>query len=160
MNARDAIKLGIDMSQFIALGYVEDLNDRELLHRPCPGANHINWQLGHLIVSEREMTEKVAPKSMPALPAGFAERYTKDTAGSDDPKQFCTKDELLRVFREQRAGTLAALERQTDASFDGPSGLEYAPTLGALYSMHGSHWLMHAGQWAVIRRQLGRKPLF
>ncbi len=24
----------------------------------------------------------------------------------------------------------------------------------------GDHWLMHLGQWSVIRRQLGRKPLF
>jgi hypothetical protein len=32
--------------------------------------------------------------------------------------------------------------------------------VGALFSVEGSHWLMHAGQWAVIRRQLGRKPLF
>jgi hypothetical protein len=29
-----------------------------------------------------------------------------------------------------------------------------------VFSMQGSHWMMHAGQWAVLRRKLGRPPLF
>ena len=160
MNSRDAIKQGIDMADMISVGYLEDLTDKELLHRPCAGANHINWQLGHIISSEHEMIEIVAPGTMPPLPAGFAAKYTKDTASSDDAKAFATKAELLKVMKEQRAGTLAALAKQSDADFDKPTGVDYAPTVGAMFSMQGSHWLMHAGQWAVIRRQLGRKPLF
>jgi hypothetical protein len=34
------------MGKFISVGYLEDLTDQELLHRPAKGANHINWQLG------------------------------------------------------------------------------------------------------------------
>src|SRR3954467_12885274 len=110
MNAKDAIKIGIDMGKFISTGYLEDLTDQELMHRPAKGANHINWQLGHLIASEREMTEKVVPGSMPPLPSGFLEKYSKDTAGSDDPAQFLKKAELLKLFEEQRAASLKALE--------------------------------------------------
>lgn len=160
MNAKDAIKIGIDMGKFISTGYLEDLTDQELLHRPAKGANHINWQLGHLIAAEHEMTEKVAPGSMPPLPAGFAEKYTKDTATSDDASKFLKKAELLKVFEEQRAASLKALDKLSEADLDKPTGVEYAPNLGAMFSMHGTHWVMHAGQWAVVRRQLGRKPLF
>ena len=32
----------------------------------------------------------------------------------------------------------------------------HAPTLGALYLMQGGHWLMHCGQWVIVRRQLGK----
>jgi hypothetical protein len=32
--------------------------------------------------------------------------------------------------------------------------------VGDVFSMQGGHLLMHAGQWAVVRRKLGRKPLF
>jgi uncharacterized damage-inducible protein DinB len=160
MNAKDAIKVGIDMGKFISLGYLEDLTDQELLHRPAKGANHINWQLGHLIASEHEMTEKVAPGSTPPLPAGFAEKYTKDTAGSDDAAKFLKKAELLKVFEEQRAASLKALDKLSDADLDKPTGVEYAPNVATMFSMHGTHWVMHAGQWAVVRRQLGRKPLF
>ena len=160
MNPREAIKLSIDMGDFVAKGYLEDLTDAELFHRPAPNANHINWQLGHLIASTNFHLSKAAPGSEKPLPAGFAEKYTADAATSDDRKAFLTKDELLQVHAEQRAAMLSALAKQSDADLDRPSGVEYAPTVGALFSVEGSHWLMHAGQWAVIRRQLGRKPLF
>jgi len=160
MNAQQAIQIAIDAGQMIALGYLEDLTDKELFHRPAPGANHINWQLGHLIVSEHEMINTAKPGSMPPLPQGFAERYTKETAASDDPRQFLTKEQLLEAFRQQRVATLQALHSLSAEELDRPSGVPYAPTVAALFSMQGTHWVMHAGQWAVIRRQLGRKPLF
>lgn len=160
MNAREAIKVSIDCANFVSMGYLGDLTEQEFLQRPCAGCNHINWQVGHLIVAENEMINKIAPGSMPALPEGFAAKYTKETSGNDDPKTLATKDELLKLAGEQRAATLAALAKVSDADLDQSTGVDYAPTVGAMFSLQGSHWLMHAGQWAVIRRQLGREPLF
>jgi hypothetical protein len=160
MNVKEALKLGIDSGKMISLGYLEDLTDQELLHRPAKGANHINWQLGHLIESENQMTNIALPGSMPPLPAGFAEKYNKDTAGSDNAASFLKKAELLKVFEQQRAATLKALEKVSEADLDKSTGVDYAPTIGAMFAMQGTHWVMHAGQWAVVRRQLGRKPLF
>ena len=160
MNSQDAIKIGIDCGNIISLGYLGDLTDQDLLHRPCAGCNHINWQLGHLIVSEHSLINQVKPGAMPALPEGFAAKYTSETSGNDDPKALATKEELLKVQAEQRAATLAALAKVSDADLDQPTGVDYAPTVGAMFSLQGSHWLMHAGQWAVIRRQLGHKPMF
>jgi DinB family protein len=160
MNVKDALKLAIDSGNMIAMGYLEDLTDREMFHRPCKSANHINWQVGHLIASENVMGNQAIPGSMPPLPAGFAEKYTTETASSDDAARFCTKAELLKVFEQQRAATLAALAQVNEADFDKPTGVSYAPTIGAMFNLHGGHWLMHAGQWAVIRRQLGRPPLY
>jgi hypothetical protein len=160
MNARDALKLSIDMGKTVGLRYLDDLSDEEMMRRPCPGCNHINWQVGHLIAAEHQLIGKVAPQPMPPLPAGFAEKYTKETATSDDPGKFCTKAELLKAFEEQRAATLAALAKTSDADLDKPTGMDFFPTVGSLFELQGSHWLMHAGQWAVVRRQLGRKPIF
>jgi hypothetical protein len=160
MNAKEAIQLAINDGKMISSSYLDDLTDQELLHRPCKGANHINWQLGHLIAAEHDLVNKAVPGSMPPLPAGFAERYTKDTASSGDPATFFKKPDLLKAFEQQRAGTLAALAKLSDADLDKPSGIDWAPTVASLFSMQGTHWVMHAGQWAVIRRQLGRKPLF
>ena len=160
MNARQAIRLSIDAGDLVALSYVEDLTDAEMLRRPAPGCNHINWQLGHLIVSSHYHLSKAAPGQERPLPPGFAEKYTSETAKLDDPAALASKEELLRVQGEQRAAMLAALEKQSDADLERASGVEYAPTVGALFSMEGSHFLMHAGQWAVVRRQLGRPPLF
>jgi len=160
MNAKDALKLSIDMGQLIAMGYLADLSDVDLMQRPHPNCNHIKWQLGHLIAGEHQMIESIAPDSMPPLPPDFADRYKKETATSDDPSAFDTKADLLQQFAAQRAGTLAALE-QTDADeFDRKTGVDYAPTVGAMFELQGSHLIMHAGQWAVVRRMLGRPPLF
>ncbi len=160
MNSQEAIKVSIDTANFVSMGYLSDLSDQDFLHRPCVGCNHINWQLGHLIAAENDMINKIAAGSMPALPEGFAAKYTKETSGIDDPKSLATKEELLKLADEQRAATLAALAKVSDADLDKPTGVDYAPTVGAMFSLQGCHWLMHAGQWAVIRRQLGRSPMF
>ncbi|MBX3443435.1 MAG: DinB family protein [Planctomyces sp.] len=163
MNPRDALQLTIQMGEFVGLAYINDLSDEDLMRRAAPGINHINWQLGHLIASEHEMLNGSLPGSMPPLPQGFAERYAKDKAASDNPADFASKAELLRVYREQREAMLTALGEQSDEALDkvSPEAFRsYAPTLGAVFALQGSHWLMHCGQWAVVRRQLGRPPLF
>ena len=160
MDSRAAIKVSIETADFVAMGYIADLTDQNLMLRPHPGCNHINWQLGHLIAAEHNLINQVSPGAMPALPTGFADKYTKETAASDDPAKFATKEELLRVAKEQRAATLVALSKVSDADLDRPTGLDYAPTVGAMFALQGSHWLMHCGQWVIVRRSLGKPALF
>jgi uncharacterized damage-inducible protein DinB len=163
MNAAQAFKAGLAMSDTVIGMYLGDLTDADLLRRPAPSANHIAWQLGHLIHSEHRICEAVAPGSMPALPTGFAEKYSKETAKSDDPAKFDSKATLLNLMKEQRAGTLALLDKQSDADMDKPGPEAWrrlAPTIGGLFSVVAGHGLMHAGQWVVVRRQLGHGPMF
>lgn len=163
MDAREAIKLNLSLSEFISLGYLQDLGEDELFHRPAAGANHIIWQVGHLVTEEYDMLDTLFPGSMPHLPAGFAARYGKDKASIDERNSFDTLDVLLATYREVRAKTLELLDAQRDDDLDRrtPDRMQsYAPTIGAAFSMLGTHWVMHAGQWAVIRRQCGRPPLY
>lgn len=160
MSTIAAIREAIEHGRVICSAYLADLTDSDLMHRPCPGANHINWQLGHLIASEHWMLDKVRAGAMPALPDGFADRYARERAASDRPGDFDSKADLLTAYETQRTGTLQLLERMTEADFARPTGVDYAPTVQSLFLMQSVHWLMHAGQWAVVRRQLGRPPLF
>jgi hypothetical protein len=163
MNARQALKESMATPEMVCNGYLADLTDEELFVRPVEGANHIAWQLGHLINGEHNMIESVCPGSMPAVPDGFAEKHTKETASNDDPGAFCSKDEYLKLAGEQRAATKAALEKLSDEDLDKPSPeamQQVAANVGGMFSMQPTHWLMHAGQWAVLRRKLGRAPLF
>ena len=163
MDSRAAIQLSMDMGRFIVETYIADMTDAELLVRPVPGINHTAWQLGHVIASENYMISAVAPGLMPALPAGFAEKHAKATSSNDNPADFCTKAEYQRVLAEQHQGALAALATQTDEMLDQPAPEEfqsYCKSVGDLFSLYGSHFTMHAGQWAVTRRVLGRPPLF
>lgn len=162
MNTKQAIKQSITGSQSVCNAYLEDLADEELLVRPVEGANHIAWQLGHLISSEHHLTEQVAPGSMPALPDGFAEKHTNETAGLDDASAFHTKDEYLKLAEQQRSGTLSALESISDDDLDKPAPEELqslCKTVGDVFILQGTHWLMHGGQWAIVRRKLGRPPI-
>ncbi len=163
MDTKAAIKQAIDSAHMISTSYLGDLTDEEMMHRPAPGCNHIKWQVGHLIASENSMISQCLPDAMPALPEGFAEKYSKETATSDDAAAFDSKEDLMKVYEQQRAATLAALEKidVADLSKEGPEAIRsYCPNYGAAFLMQDTHWMMHAGQWAVVRRQLGREPLF
>jgi uncharacterized damage-inducible protein DinB len=151
------------MADMVVQMYLSDLADSDLLVRPIPGTNHIAWQLGHLIHSEHGFISELVPGSMPALPAGFAERHSSANSKLDSASAFLTKAEYLKLYAEQRAATLVALSKQTDADLDKPSPekfKEYTKNVGDCFSLQGSHYMMHAGQWAIIRRKLGRKPMF
>jgi hypothetical protein len=156
MNSSESIKQSIDMADVVCMSYLSDLTDTELMMRPHPECNHVNWQIGHLIESEHSMIEQIRPGSMPVLPVGFAEKYSRETVRNDDPKAFATKEELMNTYKAQRAGTLAALAKTSESELDAATGVSYAPTVGAMFSLQGSHWLMHCGQWVVIRRILGK----
>ena len=163
MNTKDAIRRSIQSSDMIVESYLGDLTDAEIFVRPVPGANHIAWQLGHLIEAEHDLIEAIAPGSMPKLPGGWKEKYTKEKAAVDDPKAFHTKAEYLKGLKEQRRGTLAALEKMNEADLEKESPesfRSYCPQVADIFIMQGTHILMHTGQWAVTRRKLGRKPLF
>ncbi len=163
MDLKDLIRQSIATADFVWNAYIGDLTDEELLHRPVEGANHINWQLGHLIVAENMLANMAMPDSMPALPDGFSEKYGKETASSDDPAGFETKEKLLEVQQQQRQGLLQLLDRLSDEELAQPAPEQmrsFFPTVAGLLMSADSHWMMHAGQWAVTRRSLGKPALF
>lgn len=163
MSIATQIKHELNLPTFVVQGYLGDLSDEDLLRRPVPNANHIAWQLGHLIVSEHNLNNMVCPDSMPALPEGFAEKHAKETATSDDAGGFCTKHEYVNAMEEQRAGTLALLDKLSDEELEKPAPeniQKFGATVGAVIAGQSAHWMMHAGQWVVVRRQLGKEAMF
>ena len=162
MDIKQAIAANFASSDMVVEAYLKDLAPEELLARPTPGANHIAWQLGHLIASERYFGDKIVPGKMDALPAGFAERHKKATAASDAAGDFLSKDEYLRIGRDVRANVQRIIDGMSPADFDRPvEGLPpMVKSTGEALLFCAAHWLMHTGQWAIVRRKLGRPPLF
>lgn len=158
MNTKDAIKSTMDIGLTVLTKYVDDLSDADLLTRPT-GCNHLAWQLGHLIAAESQLINGVCPGKGGALPEGFAERHAKDKIGVNDPRQFNTKQEYVELFEKVRAATKKALDELPDGDFDAPSPEHFRkmfPTVGAVFTLVGTHPMMHAGQFAVARRMLGK----
>src|SRR3954447_25536377 len=160
MNFKDAARYTYSIADFMIESYLTDITPQEMLVRPAPDANHLAWQLGHLISAERRLVEAAAPGSMPPLPDGFAERHMKDTAAGDNPADFLSKDEYLKLEKSVRAGTLKVLESLSEAELDRPVSGRVPPFVkcaGDCFVTIGTHWIMHSGQWVVLRRKLGRE---
>lgn len=164
MNAKDVLKHSLNSAHGILTMFLQDLSDADLLVRPVPGANHIAWQLGHLINAEANyFLPQVPGARVPELPVGFSQKHNKEAASSDDPKHFCTKAEYLSLYNKAREATLAALDSLSEADLERKvegNLARLAPTLGALFQLGANHELMHAGQFSVVRRKLGKPVLF
>jgi hypothetical protein len=161
MNAKDVLRNALKTNHDILSMYVSDLSDADLLVRPAPGANHIAWQLGHLINSESRMLGQLPGGKPPPLPAEFVEKHKKAGAATD--AGFLTKQQYLNLYSQVREATLAALANVPEADLDKPiSGdiARLAPTVGALFFLAANHEMMHAGQFSVTRRKLGKPVLF
>src|SRR6266545_830047 len=121
MNSREVIQAALTSTQNLLNWYLSDLSDADLLVRPVPGANHIAWQVGHLIASEPVLLGESLPNAgYPALPAGFTDRYGPAGTGADDPAGFLTKQQYLDLFGKMRAATIAAVGKLSDADLDTP----------------------------------------
>lgn len=163
MQTKDAIRAAMDISFMVFKGYIGDLDDAEMMCRPGKGCNHLAWQCGHLISSEVSLLEDICPGKAAELPSGFAEKHSKESAGSDDASQFLKKDEYLEWMDKVRASTLAALDGMSDEALDAASPEKFAqfcPTLGHMFMLIGTHFMMHAGQIVPVRRQLDKPVLF
>jgi hypothetical protein len=142
--------------------HLADLSDADLLQRPVPNANHANWQLGHVIGAEWRMLS-VAGAKMPELPAGFLDKYTKDTAKKDDAAAFAKKDDLLATFAKVRDASAAFAHSLSDQQLEAPAPeniRRMAPTVGDLLVLLSIHTTMHIGQIQVLRRKLNKPVLF
>ena len=119
MNFKDAIRSTFNASDFLMHRYLEDLRRREILMRPVPEANHIAWQLGHVIASERHLVEAAVPGTMPELPPGFVDRHSK--AGLRATTRPTSSLRRVPGAGENRPSRHApALDRLTAADLDKP----------------------------------------
>ena len=133
-----------------------------LLVRPVVGANHANWQLGHLVRAETGILSSIGAK-MPELPAAFMDKYEQKKANVDGAENFVSKEELLSRFEAARN---AAIEFARNASEEfmkqeAPEKMRrMCATNGDMLGLILGHTTMHIGQIQVLRRKLGKPILF
>ena len=162
MTPKDVFRQVLGSGDMLLRTYIGDMSDADLLVRSVPGSNHTAWQLGHLLASTSDILTDLGHPAI-ELPEGFAAAHSAETAALDDPARFARKAEYLALLDKAKSAILAAIEATPDANLDapGPEAMrQYAPTVGAVLTMLGGHWLMHSGQLVPIRRKLGRPPLF
>ena len=104
MTAKDVILRNYAMAESITKAYLAELTAADLLVRPVPGQNHIAWQLGHLILTERKFLDGVKPGASPPLPPGFEEGHGRDKTNVDDPSKYLAPEDYLRLYRRPARG--------------------------------------------------------
>ena len=160
MQTKEAIQYVLNSARSVANAYLSDLSDSDILIRPTPESHHIAWQLGHLLISEAMMLNSVKSGVGIAFPVGFEERHGKDGDLNDSiDVSFSSLSEYqeLRLRQRTRVLDLISSISQDDLSLPGPEKMRaYAPTKGAALLAIATHELMHVGQWAVVRRLLGK----
>jgi hypothetical protein len=160
MGFQQALSRNLRQSYETIVLLVSDLSDADLLVRPVPQANHIAWQLGHLILREsRLIGSQDLGVEYPVLPPGFEAQHSDAAAGKEPPTGFLGKAHYLDLLAKAHGATMAALARLSDADLDRPTRGEVAnlgPTLGDLFLFDAEQRGPHAGQFAIVRRILGK----
>jgi uncharacterized damage-inducible protein DinB len=161
MNACQLAEHSLKLTQFLINGSLGDLSDADLLVHPVEGANHIAWQIGHLIVTERRLGNQLPGATFPELPPGFADKYANQPSAQNAADGFATKEQYLDLFNKTREATLAAVAKLNEADLDKPAkGPANVTNLGGLLNLVANHSMMHGGQFSVVRRKLGKPVLF
>jgi hypothetical protein len=162
MNACKLAEIPLVLTKNVLNGMLGDLSDADLLVRPADGANHIAWQIGHLILAEQRMGSRLPGAKYPELPAGFAEKHDRQPTAQNATSGFGTKAQYLELFNKTREATLAALAKLSDADLDQPvsTPVPGITNLGGVVMFFVLHSLTHGGQFSVVRRKLGKPVLF
>ena len=115
MSYKQAVARSTIRSYELILVLISDLSDADLLVRPVPKANHIAWQLGHLILQERLLIGPQAPGvKYPELPEGFEQQYSDASAETEPPTGFLKKSEYVALLAQTHHATMAALAGFSD----------------------------------------------
>ncbi|MEL6106530.1 MAG: DinB family protein [Planctomycetota bacterium] len=156
---------GSCVSELLAVSYslvhrnLADIFDAEMHLVPKGTRGHFAWHLGHCITMEHLQCEAIHPGFMPELPAGLAGAHVtgENTAGTDPSFE---KADYVAELGRQREATLKLLNAigEDQLRADPPSGVMGSPSnIGAALGFIGVHWLVHVGQWVVMRELMGKQ---
>ena len=147
---------------------VADCNP-EAVARKLPGStiNSIGAIYAHTIFSEDGILNSMIRGQAPVyMKDGWAPKIGIEMPqGGMEPDWYIKMD--LPLFREYAAAVYKTtdeyLSSATDADLDKPntgSMAKHAPNVASVFLLVCNHDLMHAGQFTVVRRKLGKPVIF
>ena len=180
MNSIELLEELLFTARVVTERYLEDLTFEDICLTPGAGTNPIVWQLGHLIVSEVEMVQRLSKEEPISFPPSFVELHQKQ-AHLDLNKPGCVssssendswqrwlgtirslyvRETYVDLLRMSRSRSIQVLHALTSEDLVRPAPEEmarYAKTWASVFVMIGLHEIQHAGQIAVLRRNLGKR---
>ena len=160
MTPKEIVSGQFTLCQSLYEGAVKDLSEQDMRFQPFEGANHINWILVHLAVSEDSLIAAITGK-----PKRYSESLHKSFGGGStcSPDDGMTKSEAWRMYAEQGTTTVEFIRTFPESRYDeaAPESLRsFFPTIGAVVGLMGTHPYWHVGQATSNRRALKKPMLF
>ena len=164
------ISVFIDALVF-ARGYTVDLlgtipdGDWFVMPAGCP--SHVAWQVGHLAVAEaRLVVERIGGRTTVGggvLPAEFLPLFARESVPDADAARYPSPGEIRQVFDRVHEAALQTLRDTTDADLDTlavGTPHRFCRTKADYARWVSHHEFQHSGQIGLIRRMLGKGPVW
>lgn len=145
--------------------HVETIDPADWFRMPA-GVTHVAWQVGHLAFAQyRLCLQRVRgprPDDEQLISADFLAALGRDAVPDPDPTTYPSPAEIRATFDRVHERVFADLADLPDADLDGPLDPPHRLAKSKIEALHwcAAHELIHAGQIALLRRQLGQKPLW
>ncbi len=159
-QAKDVVLTQLGTSEFLITQMTADLSDEEYFKVALPGTNHPAWLVGHVGVSHDRMSSAICGKET-KTDQTTQELFMAGSTCHADASKYPSRSAIDTLYRENQAHAIELLKGFDEGNWDDPSpegwNKEFFPTLGAMWTLLGSHPFWHVGHLTVCRTALGKK---
>lgn len=154
----------IHITRAYTLDTLKDLPAAWWFSIPPAGISHIGWQVGHLAMAQYRL---LLDRMRPATPADeslistpFLALFGRGSIPTADLTLYPAPHALLSTLANVHAASLAQLQSMSDPDLDAPV---LKPHMFAKTKYDSATWcvrheMLHVGQIALLKRQLGAPP--
>ena len=144
---------------------IDDLPDEQWYQMPAAGVTHIGWQVAHIAYAEHVLVLGrvlgCSPEESGLLPDGFVALFGKGSQPTGDASRYPSAAQVREIYEGVHTRALDEIAELDDRLLDEisePRHPAFRDKFGALL-WSARHELVHAGQIALLRRELGHAPL-
>jgi hypothetical protein len=163
------LQLAIDNIAFArryTLRLVDQIDEAEWFWMPDPAVSHVAWQVGHLAFAQYRLAlDRIRgerPEDADFVSPEFLKIFGRDSAPDRDASKYPSVREIRTVFDRVHDRVMLELPALPESEW-------YAPTLkphalfnrkldALLWCSH--HETIHAGQIGLLRRLMGKAPMW
>lgn len=126
------------------------------------GVTHVAWQVGHLAAAQYrlglERIRGARPEDESIMPASFLSAFGRTSVPQADPSANPSVAEIKKVFHAVHQKVMQVIPSYTDQDLEGAIDPPHPifKTKGEALVWMSQHELIHTGQIALLRRQVGQ----
>jgi uncharacterized damage-inducible protein DinB len=145
---------------------IDHVPAEEWFRQPAEGVSHVAWQLGHLAMAQYRLAlERIRgrrPGDEELISDAFLAHFGRESVPDPNASRNPSVAEIRAVFTRVHQAVLDELLDLRDATLDEPVLKSHSLCKTKRESLLWcvSHEMMHAGQIGLLRRLLGRAPLW